>query len=40
VIIIADFDEAGQLLIIYSTLAKYVKKLEFSKTVYHLFVDS
>jgi len=39
VIIIVDFDEIGQLLIIYSTFAKYVKKWEFNKTVHHQYVD-
>jgi len=40
VIVNVDFDATGQLLIIYSTFVKYLrKKLEYNEAVHPLFID-
>jgi hypothetical protein len=38
-IINVDFDATGQLLIIYSALVKYLKKMECKEAVPQLFID-
>jgi hypothetical protein len=39
VIIKVDFDATFQLLIIYSTFVKYLRKWEYSETVHQLFIN-
>jgi len=38
-IIIVDFDVTGQLLIIYSTFVKYLKKMGKNGAMHHVFFD-